>query len=626
MKFSKFTGKSALITIFVVFVGLNLLASLVFSHVRIDLTENQLNTLSEGTRNILESLDKQVKLQYYVSKSALEGAPGLDTYAKQVERLLDEYQLLSGGQLTIEKIDPLPFSEEEDNAVSAGLQGVLTGEGETLYFGLVAQASGPRQVIPFFQPEREPFLEYDLSQAIYNALHPEKKVVGVLSAIPLQGNFIPGQGMGAPVMLFEQLRKQFTVRHLLSSETSVPDDIDILVVVHPLGLSEQALYALDQYLLTGGQALVFADPMSEAQNQPFGAPPTETEKADELLAMWGIKLVRDKVVGDPNLAQQVSYRNSYGRMQATRYLPWLALGQKQYNPDEILVNQLGNINIASAGSLTHIEGTDVSFIPLITTTAQAGLIDKEKLSFNVDPAGLLTSFEPSNDPLVLAARVKGSFKTAFPEGPPESPSEEEAATEETEDTKEHLTESSKPANLVVVADTDLLQDRFWVQVNNFFGQQLVVPKAANLDFVTNALDILGGSPDLLSVRSRGSYYRPFELVAEIQQNAELQYRAKEQELRQKLEETEQKLNELQRQRQDASSPELTVEQQQELDKFVQEKVKTSKKLRDVQYQLRADIEDLERTLKLLNIGLMPMMISLIAFIAWVIKRQRERSF
>lgn len=626
MKFQKATGKLALIYIFAAFVGVNLLATLVLNHVRIDLTENKLNTLSDGTRNILEQLDEPVKLKYYVSKSALENAPVINVYANQVERLLDEYQLLSDGQLIVEKIDPLPFSEEEDDAVSAGLQGVLTGEGETLYFGLVAQASGQRQVIPFFQPEREPFLEYDISQSVYNVLHPEKKVVGVLSAIPLQGSPFQGQGVSDPVMLFEQLRKQFTVRHLPSSDASVPDDIDILVVVDPHSLSEQALYALDQYLLRGGRAMVFADPWSEAQNQPFGAPPTETKKADELLAKWGIKLDREKIVGDPNLAQQVSYRGPYGRIQSTRYLPWLALGKKQYNSDEILVNELGNINLASAGSLEPLEGADITFTPLITTTKKAGLIEKENLSFNVDPAGLFTRFAPSNEPLVLAARVKGSFQTAFPDGAPERPSEEKEETEGIEGEKEHLTEPSNPANLVVVADSDLLQDRFWVQVNNFFGRQLVVPKAANLDFVTNAIEILGGSPDLISVRSRVSYNRPFELVAEIQQNAELQYREKEQELRQKLEETERKLNELQRQRQDAASPELTVEQQQELDKFVQEKVKTRKKLREVQYDLRADIEDLESTLKLFNIGLMPMMISFVAFIAWIIKRQRDRSF
>ncbi|MDG5469194.1 Gldg family protein [Deltaproteobacteria bacterium IMCC39524] len=631
MSYNKFTNKYSVLTITSLFIGINLLAALALSHVRIDLTENKLNTLSKGTHNILESLETPVTLKYYVATEAMEAAPGLTGYAKQVESLLDEYQLLSKGQLKVEKINPLPFSEEEDDAVSAGLQGVLAGQGETLYFGLVAQANGPRQVISFFQPEREQFLEYDLSQLIYNVTHPEKKIVGVLSSLPLQGSFIPGQGMGSPVMLFEQLRSQFSVKHLPTSDLTIPKDIDILMVVNPHGLGEQALYAVDQYVLQGGQTMVFADPLSEDESQSFGQPNTETPAADDLLAQWGVRLRKDKLVGDPNLALQVSYRDAFNRMQTVRYLPWLSLGKQQYNTDEILVNQLGNINLASAGSIEQVEGISSTFVPLITSTSKAGLIEKAQVASNVDPGRLLTQFKPSNNPLVLAARVKGTFNTAFPDGPPEEPKKEtETAPDGETDSEElkpkHISQGTQLANLIIIADSDLLQDRFWVQVNNFFGQQLVVPKAANLDLVTNALEILGGSPDLISVRSRGTYNRPFELVAEIQQNAEMQYRAKEQALRQKLEETEQKLNELQHQRQDASSAQLTAEQQQEVDKFVQEKVNTRKKLRDVRYDLRADIDDLEKTLKIVNIGLVPFMIFVGAFIGWVIRRQREREF
>jgi len=377
--------------------------------------------------------------------------------------------------------------------------------------------------------------------------------------------------------------------------------------------------------------MVFADPLSEEESQSLAQPNTETPAADDLLAQWGIRLRKDKLVGDPNLALQVSYRDAFNRMQTVRYLPWLSLGKQQYNTDEILVNQLGNINVASAGSIEQVEDISSTFVPLITSTSKAGLIDKTQVASNVDPRRLLTQFKPSGKSLVLAARVKGTFNTAFPDGPPEELKKEtETATDgetDSEETKpKHISQGTQLANLIIIADSDLLLDRFWVQVNNFFGQQLVVPKAANLDLVTNALEILGGSPDLISVRSRGTYNRPFELVAEIQQNAEMQYRAKEQSLRQKLEETEQKLNELQRQRQDASSAQLTAEQQQEVEKFIHEKVNTRKKLRDVRYDLRADIDDLEKTLKIVNIGLVPFMIFIVAFIGWVIRRQREREF
>lgn len=629
MNVKQIFGKRGTLAALAVFALINMAAASFFSHARLDLTQNKLNTLTEGTRNILAALEEPVGVRLYLSRGAMEDLPGLKAYAGQIEALLEEYRLRSDGKLTVETIDPLPFSEAEDEAVSAGLQGVPVAGGDTLYFGLVAQSAAQRQTIPFFQPERETFLEYDLSQLIYRLTHPQRKVVGVLSAVDLQGGFLRGQGMGEPVMMIEQLRAQFTVRHLPQDEAAIAEDIDLLLLVHPHGLGDTALYAADQFVLGGGAAVVLADPHSEARPPGMMAPAESNPTADRLLAAWGVRLLQDKLVGDPNLAQQVTYRDRFGRGQAMRYLPWLSLGPQQYNRDEMLVNQLDRVNLASAGALEEVAGKANGFTPLITSTAQAGLIDKFAVAFGADPAALLAGFKPEGRDYVLAARISGAFATAFPDGPPaqetreEKPGEEGAAEEAR---PEQIKVGEKPANLIVIADSDLIQDRFWVQINNFFGQRLAVPTAANLDLMTNALEILGGSPDLISVRSRGTYQRPFELVAEIQQQAEGQYRAREQELVRKLEETEAKLSELQRQRDDAGSAQLTPEQQQEVDQFVQEKVKTRKKLREVQYQLRADIEDLEQMLKMFNIAFVPALLGFAAFVAWVIRRGRGRTY
>jgi len=614
----------------VLFIVVNLAAGTLLRSARFDLTENNLNTLSAGTLAILEKLDRPVTFRYYLAEDALRQAPGIETYAERVTDLLEEYAQRSGEKLTLEKIDPKPFSEAEDDAVAAGLQGVpVNSGGDALYFGLVAKADdGTSKSISFFSPEREEFLEYDLSELLYGVTHPEKPVLGILSAVPLQGGFTP-QGMEQPWMVLDQLRQQYEVRELQQADLEIPAEVNTLLLVNPFGLSEPALYAADQFVLGGGKALVFADPLTEstARRNPASIL-QENPAAEKLLAAWGVELRKQKIVGDLRTAQQVSYPGRSGRMQVLQYLPYLSLGPENVNHDDGVTSQLGKLNLASAGALAPVAGSGFEFTPLLQSSTESMLIELPEIAFQANPAKLLANFEPSGERYTLAARLFGPARTSFPDGPPEveAPAESESDKEgETQESaSEPLTESKEPIHVIVIADTDLLQDRFWVQISNFFGQRLATPTSNNLDLVHNAIDSLAGSTDLIAIRSRGSFQRPFELVAEIQQRAELRYRAKEQELVTRLQDAEAKLNELQAQRQDSGSPQLTPEQQAEVDKFVAEKVRIRKQLRDVQYQLRADIEELGMMLKAFNIAFVPGLIGLIAFLSWVIGRSRGR--
>lgn len=611
----------------ILFAAVNLAAGPVLRWARIDLTQGNIHSLSEGTINILQKLESDITLKLFWSEDAARDIPGLKVFARRVSETLQEYEARSGGRIRFIMVNPKPFSEEEDEAVEYGLQGVNVKVGsDSLYFGLVAETEdGRHRTIPFIQADREIFLEYDISQMIQALANPEKTKVGLLSSLPIVGGPTPDNPFQPqmPWMLSDQLHRQFNVDVILN-EKVIPDDIDVLMVVHPHDLSDTALYAVDQFVLRGGHALVFVDPVSEfneAHSQTPGAGISTEGTADAILAAWGLKMELGKVVGDMDASQQVSYRDANGVVHTAKFLPWLSLSNDLINREEVTTAQLDHLNLASAGSLLQLNDARTSLVPLLLSSKRSMLIDAGRVTFMPDPAKLLSEFSPAGVSFTLAARINGPASTAFPDGPPV---DENADEKEMDQYGEQLIDSATDINVVVVADSDMLQDRFWVEIQNFFGQRLPVPLADNADFVLNLLDQLGGSSDLISIRSRASTFRPFELFNRVSQEAELKYRSKEQQLVSRLKETEQKLNELQSQRQDPDSPEFTEEQEKELENFRQEKVKIRRELRDVQYQLRRDIERLQGWIKFINIGLIPILISLAAVGIWVLKRRQKR--
>ncbi len=618
---------AGLLAAVILFVAVNVAAGPLLRWARLDLTQGRLHTLSKGTENILNSLDKPLSLKLFWSAEGARDLPALQVYARRVSEVLQEYQALAGGRIQLTVIDPKPFSEEEDEAVGFGIQGVTApGGGESIYFGLAATSGDGRSlVIPFFQPDRETFLEHDISQMIHTLSRTGKVKAALLSALPIAGGPSPENPfeMQPPWMISDQLYRQFDLEVILNEE-SIPEGIEVLMVVNPHDLDSRALYAVDQFVLRGGRALVFVDPLVDYQ---AGRTPTAgiatPGKADDLLAAWGLKVELGKVVGDAATAQKVSYRDQ-NRIQTVNYLPWLALGEEQINREEITTAQLSHINLASAGSLMQAEGAGTSFNPLLYSSPQAMLIDASKVAFLPDPARLLSEFSAAGISFVLGARVSGPAATAFPDGPPEPAAS--GQEDRSQEPREHLDRSTGDINVVVIADSDLLEDRFWVEVQNFFGQRIALPMADNADLVVNVLDQLGGSPDLIGIRSRARTYRPFVLLDRVSRDAEMKFRAKEQELVARLEETEGKLKDLQAQRQDPDSAQFTAEQEEELENFLQEKVRIRRDLRNVQFELRRDIRRLEAWIKFINIGLVPLLLTLGALAVWTARRDRKQRY
>ncbi len=618
----KFLTITSLVVAVALLLAVNILSNVTFTSTRLDLTAAKLFTLTEGTANILGKLDEPITLRFFLSQREATRLPGINSYAQRVKELLEEYQRLAGGKIRLQIIDPEPFSEQEDRAVGYGLRGVgLEGDG-VFYFGLVGtNAVDDQEVIPFFSPNREEFLEHDITKLVHQLTAAKRRIVGVMSTLPIDGGMgMPGRGMAEPWAVMEQVRQLFEVRTVAADATSIPDDIDVLMIVHPKDLSDRTLYAIDQFLLTKGRALIFVDPNSES-DQPgampmLGGTPGGSD-LPKVFASLGIDLVDGKVAGDLRVAERVRYADQ-GRTAVTEYPVWMNLQPDQFNADDIITAELGNLMFATSGILEINDAAQTKVEPLVETTPDAMQIDAAQLRLLNDPTMLLRQFRPGGKKLILAARVSGPMKSAFPDGRPvaeSSTDQSDAAAEQKGDAKKddvseapHRAESSQAVNLIVVADTDLLNDRFWVRVQNFLGSRILIPSAANGNFVVNALESLTGSNDLISVRSRGRFTRPFTKVTDIQQHAELRYRQKEQELLTRLRETENKLLELEDRKQGDEAVILSQEQQTEIEKFRLEKIRIRKDLRTVRHQLHKDIEGLASWMKFVNIGLMPILI------------------
>ncbi len=597
------------------------IANISLSGIRLDLTEKRLFTLSAGTLNILAALEEPVSLDFYFSKQALSDYPLLMNYATRVRELLEEYAARSDGKLRLTVIDPEPFSEEEDEAVAKGLQGIpINSAGERAYFGLIGTNSiDTLAIIPFFRAERESALEYELSKLVYKLANPEKYTVGIISGLPLFGSARPtaaGRG-GAAWAIVNAMREFFVLRNLGTAVETIAADISVLLIVHPKALSENTLFAIDQYLLRGGKALIFVDPLSESDTPQSAAamsmPAPGLDLGSDLKAIldgWGIRVIEGKIAGDISLAMRVQTRGARG-LEERSYLPWLALDGANLNRQDFTTAELDRIHIGSAGIIEKEPDSTLNFEPLIETTSQSMQIDRSTLLSAPEPTALLRDFAADNKRQVLAARVSGTVNTAFPEGRPDGA--EDAPTDVLKTGEVHV---------ILVADTDLLSDMFWIRTQSFFGMEIPQTIADNGDFVINALENLAGNTDLISLRSRGESARPFTVVEAIRREAEAEFREREQQLQARLEETENKILALQQEGGDGAVI-LSPEQAREIEKFRKEQLLTRKELRAVQHELQKNIEGLGTMLKFINIGLVPLLIALLAVFAGIY-RSRQR--
>ena len=631
-------GLGALALVFLAGVAL---VNLTFRGARLDLTEAGLYTLSPGTQQLLDAIPEPVRLYFFVSRGGLSDSPGLRAWADRVEDMLREFEAVAGGRLEVSVIDPAPFSEDEDRAAAFGLQAVrLQISDEPLYFGVAgSNAVGDEEFIPFMDPQREQFLEYDLAKMIYTLSQAEQPVVGLVSSLPLSGGFDPVQTrMTEPWIITSQISDLFDLRDLDVLEDEVDEEVDVLMLVHPKAASPRQLYAFEQFLLRGGRALVFIDPLAEADpaTPPGGAmagmPADRSSNLEPLLSHWGLEMPGETVVGDGRYALRVSEADG----SLVRHPAYIGVDLGQTDSAEVVTAELDVLNLGFSGYLIAREDAALEVTPLVRSSEDGGLLDPTMLAFTPDIDSLWSGFKPQGEALTLAARLSGRVSSAFPDGRPEPPASEArsdpddsgnpladalAEAEEEAPLKEHLAEGE--IELILVADTDLLSDRMWAQAQSLFGQRLITEFASNGDFVVNALDRLAGSSELMSLRGRAAFSRPFDRVDELRIQAEEQFRLTEDQLQQELSRTESRLAELQESREDVYALGFTPEQEAELEQFTAERLRIRRELREVRRNLDASIQSLGAALKIINIGLIPVLIGL-GGLAVAILRRRKR--
>ena len=617
-------GGSTLLALALLFIGLTILFNYALRGWRLDLTQNHLYTTAPGTDRILKSIKEPINLYFFFSEKTAEQIPTLKTYGTRVREFLEELQTRSSGNVRVHVIDPQPFSEDEDRANELGVKSVPVGAaGSQFFFGLAGtNSTDGHAAIEFFDPQKEQFLEYDVVKLIYTLANPKKPVVAWLSTIPMGESMDPRTGGLRPAWaLYAQVQQLFDVHEIQSNTAKIDADVNTLVIVHPKGLTPATQWAIDQYALRGGHILLFVDPVAEADPAGQGDPnnPMAAMGADKsshfntLLSDWGVNFDPKLVVADRGRALSVSMHQGEPPQQ---HLGILGLNSTSFNSNDVVTAGLSNVNVATAGFLTPIKGATTKFESILQSSTDAETMPAERFAMLFDPSTLLEGFKPTGQRYTIAARVTGNVKTMFPGGPPAGVTLAPGQTA--------LKESVKPLNLIVFADTDLLSDFMWVHEQNIFGQQVAQAWASNGDLVLNSLDNLSGSTDLISVRGRATFTRPFERVEALRRVADDRFRAKEQELEQQLRETEDKLETLQSKRSDKSAIILTPEQEKELDHFQDEKVSIRKQLRQVRAGLDEEIKSLGTELKILNIVVVPFAFVVVVLLIAVGRRRQRR--
>lgn len=603
------------------------LVNFVFARVNLrwDATEDRLYSLSDSTREILATLKQNVAIKVYYSQDIVNTPVQVKTYANRLLDFLAEYSYESDGRVSAEVYDPRPDSEEEEWAQKYGIQGIDLPTGETLYFGLVATAADQEETIPFLDPTREENLEYDVTRIIARVETARKPRIAVISALPVMGRPPMGFGMPqqqgmAPWLFVSELRKTYEVETLPPTADRIDEGIDLLLLIQPRGLSDTLLYAIDQHVLRGGSLLVFTDPLAVTDPQPGAG---EAEPLAPLFTAWGIRTSAPQAVVDMDNATRL--RNEANQIEDNPF--WLSIRQNGINPENIITSKLESLLLPVAGSIEKTSDGPVTYEPLVHASPNSALADGFSARFGL--AELRKSFRASDTAYDLAVKLSGVFPTAFPDGIPragEDTLEADAAdsAQAPPPAAEHLQQGAKAATVIVVADADMLFDGYYVSRQNFLGFEMAQIFNDNLNFLLNAAEMLAGGQSLINIRSRGKFERPFTRVQALEQKAQSRWRDREQELLGKIEATNQKLQELE-QRKDASQKLiLSAEQEAEIQKFQEEKLRINQELKGVRRNLRADIEALGATVKVINIFLMPLVVCIAGIGYAVYRRNRMR--
>ena len=581
-----------------IFFSINVITNNILSSARVDFTENKLYSLSNGTMSLLKDLKEPIHIRLFVSSNLVKDVPQLSTYANRVETILQTYSNISNGKITLEIIDPKPFSDAEDRAVGMGINSFNATEmSDALYFGLAATNSTIGQKnIPIFSPERETFLEYDLTSLISDLSQIEKPVVSIIDNLGLNAD----TRIGKPEQqILKQMKEMFQVEKIDENSNKLNKNTKVLMIIHPKFLSDETLYMIDQWVLKGGATLIFLDPYAETEiSRQQGMPPMNPRSnLKKLLDTWGIKFDDKKAVLDSEFGFRIS-RNINGRdIQVTNY-PWLNIRGEGLNKNESSLSNLSTIVMTTAGSFELIDDKSV-LEPIIISSQKSGLGDAQKAGDpKGDPRDLLPNIKSDNQNLTVAGWVKSNLNTSF--------------RDKKNKDDNQLLKSSKKSNILLVADVDMLMDRNWLTQRGAF--------ANNGDFVLNVMEKMVGGNALSDLRGKSTSWRPFEKIIALEKIAEEKFLIEEQMLAKKLKGMEDKIRNL-TQNNDEDSDVLSPETIKAIDGFKTEMMTTRSQLRNVKFDLRRDVETLKKWIISINVAILPI---IFAGFALILSLRRKR--
>ena len=591
------------------FFGINIISSNILKSFRFDMTSNNLFSLTEGTKNLISNLKEPIHLRLFMSSSIVELAPQLSNYANRVESILNAYENISNGKITLEIIDPKPFSDEEDRAVGMGVSAFGgSSSNDPMYFGLAATNSTTGQKnINVFSPDREPFLEYDITRLIAELAQTKKPLIAILDKLGLEAN----SRVGKPEQqVLAQMKTLFDVQFLEDSQTELPKNTKVLMLINPKYLSDNTMFMIDQWILNGGSTLIFLDPYAETEMGLNPGMPALNPRSDlkKIINAWGIEFDNKKSIADPKFALR-TVRNIKGRQVEVSNYPWIQVGNEGMNQKEAVLAQLSSIVLTNAGSFI-LKDKEISFEPLLTASQFAGMVDADKAGNpQEDPRKLLKDLKTSNEKIIISGWLRDNLNSAFPEGLKD---------------KKGVTKSIKKSNVLLVGDADMLMDRNWLTKQNLVGQEIATAFANNGDFVLNVVENMIGGSVLSDLRGKGISWRPFLKIAELERKAEEKFLSKEQALAEKLGKMELKIQELtknNKSEKDVLSPETI----KAIEGFKLEMMSTRAELRTVKFNLRSDVENLKSWIMFINIGLLPTLIAALALLIAIRKPKSARN-
>ena len=573
-------SKVQIFLLLITFVLFIMLANNIFKGFRFDLTENKLYTLGDGTLNIINKLDDQIILNYYFSDSLTQEDTYLRAYAKRIKELLEEYQLRSKGKIKLNIIDPLPFSDEEDEAMKYGLQGVPSKtKEENIFFGLVAaNRYDSYKIIKFFDPGKEAIIEYEITKVLYSILEIKKPKIGVISSLPLFGGYNFTKNEPTPEWAIIQKLKPLFDIELIDKKTKSFEDFEILFLVHPKKMSDENKKRVIDFYDNKGRILVLYDVYSEAdpEFQDPSLPPAgggiQSSDFQELLDRIGVSIDSSKVLLDRKYAIPVTSANSD---RPIKHAAILSFPKNSFNKNLNITNKLNSLTSAFSGSIINTNMSN-KFTALISSSSDSSTTEKNVFRYMPDPSILLDKYEVTAETEVFAGLVENENKKA-----------------------------------IVIADADITANYLWVRVQDFYGEQVLVPWASNGDLIINSLDYLSGGNTLASITSRESFSRPFTVVEDLKLTAEKIFNMEEARLQDKLAQLQSKNNE------------LTDKNSLDYGAFQQELLKVRKELRDVRRNLNKDIDDLGSFLKFINIFLMPILLTIVIMVFSTYRKKKK---